>query len=363
MEINPRLNEIGLEKENLTERLQKLIDILNESYTLRPNHTNRWQAVLNQLDYIPVRYMNSTIEYYIEYYLTGRAENWHDISVILIHEGQDIGVFPLSVSIDNEIPMISSHGRPILPPLTIPSLSKKIHKKAIRFCLDLTQRIMEIFQIKCWQSYVGFPQCTNLDSWYRSILEQGGVEVIVEHELYLSLDLPLDKIKQNFRNRYKNLINVGERYWQVSILSNADAGIWAEFENLHLYVAGRKTRSAASWQAQHRQVANGDAFLVYARDDNHRMIGGGLFTCSRDEAAYSVGAYDRDLFDKPISHVIHSYAIKLMKERQLRWYYIGKRFYHHTSETPTEKEVSISYFKEGFASQMIPGLLIKKSMI
>jgi FemAB family protein len=362
MGLNYKLNIIDLKKWKSTELLHNLVDILNENCTLRISHRDRWQTVLNCLEYIPVRYMNSTIEYYL-IVEAGRGNIWHDISVILTHEGQDIGIFPLSISVDNEISRISSHGRPVLPPIMIPSLPRKIHKEGINFCLDLVKKITEIFQIKSWQSYIGFPQCINLDSWYRHILEQGGTEIIVEHELYLNLDLPLDKIRQSFRKRYKNLINVGERCWQVGILSSPDVSIWEEFENLHLYVAGRKTRSEASWQEQYRQVVTGDAFLVYARDDNHRMIGGGLFNCSRDECAYSVGAYDRNLFDKPISHIIQFYAIKEMKKRQIHWYYIGKRFYQHTLETPTDKELSISHFKEGFASHMIPALLIKASMI
>jgi len=75
-----------------------------------------------------------------------------------------------------------------------------------------------------------------------------------------------------------------------------------------------------------------------------------LFICSRDEGVYAVAAYDRALFDKPLGHVVQFRAIQEMKRRECRWYFIGRRFYPGEQPVPSNKELSISYFKEGFST-------------
>ena len=81
-------------------------------------------------------------------------------------------------------------------------------------------------------------------------------------------------------------------------------------------------------------------------------VGGGLFACTRDEAAYSVAAYDRELFDKPLGHVVQFTAIKALKERGIRWYRIGARPFVGDAPAPSEKELAIADFKHGFASHL-----------
>ena len=82
------------------------------------------------------------------------------------------------------------------------------------------------------------------------------------------------------------------------------------------------------------------------------MVGGGLFHVTRDECEYAVGAYDRSLFDKPLGHVVQYHAIEEMKRRNIRWYKLGPRFYPADVPHPTQKELSIADFKQGFASHI-----------
>jgi len=66
-------------------------------------------------------------------------------------------------------------------------------------------------------------------------------------------------------------------------------------------------------------IGNQNAFSVYLRDTEGAMIGGGFFNFTRDEGVYSVGAYDRSLFDKPLGHVVQFRAIEELKSRGIRW--------------------------------------------
>ena len=72
-----------------------------------------------------------------------------------------------------------------------------------------------------------------------------------------------------------------------------------------------------------------------------------------------MGAEDRTLFDKPVSHVVQWTAIKHLKELGCRWHYVGQRFYPGDVVQPTEKELNIAYFKEGFATDVFLRLSLK----
>lgn len=109
---------------------------------------------------------------------------------------------------------------------------------------------------------------------------------------------------------------------------------------------------------QHDAIAADEAFLIVLRDDGGRMIGGGLFSCSQDEGSYAVGAYDRSLYDKPVSHLVQFHAIQELKRRGCRWYRIGTRHFPSDEPTPTEKELAIAAFKQGFASHVFPSFLL-----
>jgi lipid II:glycine glycyltransferase (peptidoglycan interpeptide bridge formation enzyme) len=67
-----------------------------------------------------------------------------------------------------------------------------------------------------------------------------------------------------------------------------------------------------------------------------------------------VGVYDRKLFELPLGHLVQYSAIKEMKRRGLRWYKLGSMALPHLKSDLSEKEISISHFKEGFATHFIP---------
>lgn len=93
------------------------------------------------------------------------------------------------------------------------------------------------------------------------------------------------------------------------------------------------------------------------------MVGGGLFSFTSDEGLYVVGAYDRSLFDKPLGHVVQYRAIEELKKRDVKWYKIGTRPYSSNAPTPTDKEISIAKFKQGFASHVFPYYFLTHKVI
>ena len=78
-----------------------------------------------------------------------------------------------------------------------------------------------------------------------------------------------------------------------------------------------------------------------------------MFVYSEDTGSYAVGAYNRELFSKPLGHAVQMKAIEILKNKGLSWYEIGNKHLNIDKTPPTEKELSISFFKEGFATDVL----------
>ena len=101
-------------------------------------------------------------------------------------------------------------------------------------------------------------------------------------------------------------------------------------------------------------IFSGEAFLVTLRSlSDNTLVGAGLFTYTKDEGTYSVGVYDRRLFEKPLGHAVQQLAIERLKKKGVRWYLLGERHYRQSHYGPSDKEVSITEFKQGFSSHLI----------
>ena len=89
------------------------------------------------------------------------------------------------------------------------------------------------------------------------------------------------------------------------------------------------------------------------------MVGGAFFEFTEDEGRYKVAAYDRNLFDKPLAILFNTRPSKNLKGGKIKFYKLGRRFYESDNPKPSEKEISISYFKEGFASLSVPEYVLE----
>jgi FemAB family protein len=196
---------------------------------------------------------------------------------------------------------------------------------------------------------------SSLSDWHLEAMCRGA-QISVTHELYLDLEPSIEVVLTSIRRRFRNMINQGLKIWkhELWIGENCNPSKWDEFRHLHQRVAGRATRSISTWNQQYDSVCKGNSFVIALRSNDQNLIGAALFACTNHEGSYAVGAYDRSLFDKPVSHVAHSLAIHEMKRRGLKWYRIGARPFHQDIPSPTDKEVSIGDFKEGFASHVFP---------
>jgi FemAB family protein len=310
-----------------------------------------WQSVLAAAPYVPLPYAVSFLRYQ-QAYVAEHAKSYVDLSLTITNAGQAVAVWPLSVHEGAAGWQLSTQEGPVRPPLFRSDTPEKTQKRVIADCLAWLDRLGKALGLAHW-SGVESLRDGSFDHWHRQVMERGA-RATLSHGLCVDLTLSLEEIRLNFRKSYRPLITKGLSTWTVDILESARTPAFDEFRELHRQVAGRVTRSLETWDLQHRALEQGEAFLVTLRDATQRLVGGGFFHVSRTDALYGVGVYDRELFEMPLGHVIQFKAIERMKQKGLRWYYIGARPYPTDLVAPTEKELSIARFKEGFATTMFP---------
>jgi FemAB family protein len=324
---------------------------------LRKDSLPDWTTVGHHLAYYPVVYSNSMIDYQLAYW-QGNVGPVEDASLILIHDNRPCGVWPLSIAFTMDGPRLGSNGGVIIPPLFIKDLAEKTIKGITKACLNFINYFASQAHYNTWESAEEFSGSFPMSEWHHQSLRNGGASRL-EHMMYVDLSLELSAVKSRFRKSFKSLITTGYKLWSVEILNAPNQNVWNDFKNLHHSAAGRLTRSEASWMHQYRATQEGNGFLVYLRDPDSKLVGGAFFNITRDEGYYSVGAYERALFDKPIGHVIQYHAIAEMLRLGMRWYRIGMRPYAETIPTPTAKQMSIADFKQGFSTHLFPAYRIR----
>ena len=319
---------------------------------LRVERQAQWDAILDKIPYIPVSYTSASIDYQLAYQ-KGVSGEWWDISLIVYWDSKPSAIWPLSFSVRDGKGNLSLHGLPVMAPKFVASCPATSRKRITKNCLDLAEAIASAAALDKWYSAESFSESLGMSDWHAEAMVRGA-ECFVSHELFLDLRPAIVDIKRNFRKSYKSLITTGMRIWSVGVLESHDESIWNAFRNLHFRISGRKTRSDETWVLQYEGILNQNSFLVYLRDGEGKMVGGGFFNFTCDEGFYAVGAYDRTLFDKPLGHIVQYRAIEEFKNRGVRWYKIGARAYRSDIPTPSDKEVSIGEFKQGFSSHLLP---------
>lgn len=342
------------------QRLRELITSSGMSVRFRSEIKQDWNDAEKFLLYSPVAYGYSTLDYEWEYQRS-QGGKWLDISLMIYWNNRFAALWPLSFSTQDGQGLLSSHGLPVLPPLFAVDCPSRSRKRIIRSCLDLADAVAKNENLGAWESGESFTDSLGMTDWHSEAMSRFA-ECRVQHELFLDIRPDLSDIKSNFRKSYKSLVSSGKKVWQVDVMEESNQKVWDEYRTLHFQVAGRRTRSSKSWQMQHQEIEERRALLVTLRHQEGRLVGGGFFRLSRDEGVYSVGVYDRELFDKPLGHVVQYRAIEEMKKRGIRWYKIGCRPYPSDQPSNAEKEIRIGEFKQGFSSHLFPRFLLKHEL-
>src|SRR5450830_1888390 len=289
-----------------------------------------------------------------------RSEHKADWNVVW----QRLPMQPTSISesmIDYQHAYLRSTGSSVLDlSMVIFNLSLNTQKKIIRHAVDSLEYLRGFLgksDLRIEENSSLNYNNLSLSEWHQQWMMRGG-EPKIRHELYVDLTLSIEDIYSNMRKSYRSLIQQGSKLWEVTCIDheNLTPALWNEFRELHLKAAGKVTRSEETWHLQYLMILQNEGFLLTLRtiDGSSTLIGGAFFQNTKDEGYYAVAAYDRNLFDKPIGHVLQMRAIQLMKDKNIKWYRIGERMFPSDIPKPSDKQISISNFKQGFATHLIP---------
>ena len=350
-------------------KLEDIKAIQNEeglSAEFRVEASKKWNNVVSQIQHIPTVYTEYQIDYQHAYFKE-IYPNLLNVSLVIFNGKYPCGIWPLSIISHSTDPIRSvsnQYGDIVIPPLFIDNFPKKSQRKVIKSCINFLNKLLELCKGEFWRASA-FSTEISLSQWYQISLEKGGALSRVDYEMYVDLSMTIEEIRKFIRKSYRPLVSSGLKKWKVLVLDYYCEDIWTRFRELHRAVSGRVTRPLETWNLQHDAIKTKQAFLVYILNENGDMVGGGLFDIGKNESSYAVGVYDRNLSDQPLGHLIQYRAIEEMLKRNLRWYYIGPRFYKEELPFVTEKQVNISSFKQGFSSHLFPriGLIFSKSLI
>lgn len=350
------MKKIEQEKDNISHILSKWLQ-----FKYMVDDIDSWIKFETDKDlYVPTHYALFVVKYQYKYlYYSEIYEDIIDISIVIYNGGVPMGIWPLSLYCKKGKWGIGSYvgGGELLPPFL---LENRYNTESIRKMLGRCARAVEAICVEYGILQYTF-QCTVMDngnsSWFRKMLEEGAICKGVNSECFTNLYLTEEGILSRIRRTNKYSILKGLDNWRTVIISNNNteeevSKCFESFRMLHKQVSGRETRNVKTWEVQEEAVNKTNDFVVMLYDREDDLVGASLFSTTASACTYSVAAYRRDLFDKPLGHVCQWVAIKYMKELGIRWYYIGVRSYKNDWNEPTEKEVSIGHFKEGFATNI-----------
>ena len=338
--------------------INDVFDTSKLKYILRREDPSSWDIVFNKLEYKPLDYLNWMIDYEFKYHLQNYDEIL-DQSIVILSDNKPIGIWPILICEKDGSLRFFSQGEHILPPVFIENCPMKTIKKCYSEIFNIIKSLHKASKNKNWTSMPPFEGKLAISDWH-SLCLSNGMSTNVRYNLYVQLDENIEKIKKLFRKSYKPLIGVAEKSWNTEIhKKNITIDVWNDFKSLHCEVSGRVTRSDETWDIQYENIKSDKAFFISLTNDSLEMVGGAFFEFTEDEGRYKVAAYDRNLFDKPLGHIIQYKAIEELKRRKIKFYKLGRRFYESDNPKPSEKEISISYFKEGFATLSVPEYVLE----
>lgn len=271
-------------------------------------------------------------------YMKSYYKNLHDFSFLLIDRGMVVAVVPCHVV--NEKLCFNDRGIDVYHGGLDRRKAKKILETLSAAAAESgsSEIVLNDHDVSREISFFGY-----------EAYKAGAVPKMV---LTADVDLTLNdaEIHRGVRDSYRSLVNQGRREMEVRYITreNLSRSEFDQFQDLHLRAAGRITRSQESWDSQYKMIESGCAELVVAYMEEYGMVSAALFCDYADITIYASAAYNRDLFEKPLAHVVVYDAIYRAKKRGQKKFFLGV-----LSDTKgvTQKEASISKFKKGFCDR------------
>jgi hypothetical protein len=197
------------------------------------------------------------------------------------------------------------------------------------------------------------------------IMQSSGYNFLLKHNFIdgsllttiVDLRMPVEKLFGRLRKSFKPLINRELKSCEVITVDhkNADRILFEHFPRLYYLASGRDVYTPLEWASLLKMIERDFGMLILIRLKNE-IIGGSYFNHSGGKAYYSFSANDPAYeTSNYIGHVAIWKAMEYYAQRGLGWLELGWQFFGpQLLENPSEKEISISFFKRGFGGTYFP---------
>lgn len=319
----------------------------------REDNVGDWEQVLNQTNYVKIENSRSWIDYQ-NLFLASANEKYLDLSHVIYQNKRPVGLWSFGVNLDSR--QLTTCGLKLEPPVFIDGISQKSRNKLASQCLSNLTNLSN--ELGCMSvRAVDYPEADGSIGFWMNTTRKSSSIVSVSYQMYSDTTLDLPQLLSKFRDTTRHSINKALQSWDAEVFDgqNPDLSkVWTEFKMLHIRESGRQTRSDETWEIQEQSIKNDDGFFIGLFDENRILVGGGYFMKTRSEVLYAVAAYNRDLFNQSIGHAVQYLALSETIRQGIPRYRVGELRYENEIPKPTDKELSISKFKQQFSTQIRP---------
>lgn len=307
----------------------KYISELTEEEHLDFNNSSVYRQ--SHADY---RYCDVHFNYYKEYF----GDAWKDFSLVafekqnfyiciyMLTNGKELSFFgsPLEIYADTSLPIQNQNKAFVEIYTKIGNIKEETGTEVIKF-YEEPHFLLKYYEHENFKSQIIFENSIDLTK--------------SEDEIFMCL-----------RKSYKSLINWGKRNLELHIYdqSNMTDDIMCQFEDFHIQVSKRRTRSHKSWMLQAKSIYEGLGYIVFC-DYEGSLVSATLILNGESECYYGVCVNDRELMAQnlPIGHYGLYKSILIAKEKGLKKFNFGD-----VTDNEDPKINAIVKYKRGFSNKL-----------
>lgn len=279
------------------------------------------------------RYCDVHFNYYKEYF----GDTWIDLSLVafekqsfyiciyMLTNGKELSFFgsPLEIYADSSLPIQNQNKAFVEIYTKLESIKEETGAEIVKF-FEEPHFLLKYYEHDNFESHIIFENSIDLTK--------------SENEIFMCL-----------RKSYKSLINWGKRNLELHIYDQANMtdDIICQFENFHIQVSKRRTRSHESWMLQAKSIYEGMGYIVFCNYEG-KLVSATLILNGETECYYGVCVNDRDLMAQnlPIGHYGLYKSILIAKEKGLKKFNFGD-----VTDNVDSKINAIVKYKRGFSNQ------------
>tara|TARA_Y100000589_G_scaffold291588_1_gene295180 strand:+ start:6116 stop:7132 length:1017 start_codon:yes stop_codon:yes gene_type:complete len=277
-----------------------------------------------------------------------------DKSFIILNENrvESAGILFLTKSIHNNDTEIN-FGKNV-PGLLL--VSPEIKNNSIRLLKEI------IFILLQNSSKIIFttPENYKFNKGYQSILNNFKFSQNIKWIKSISTNKNKEILWKDIRKSYKSPINNGLKKQSFLLIDkfSLDREKFKLIQELHLKIAGRKTRSDKTWDLQFSSIKNDSGFAFVSFEEDMRNLNSAVyFFKSQHHAHYGTGLYTNHTKKNLYGYSIIWKAILYCIERGISTCELDDHVKFKWMSDEEKKLIDISFFKLGFGGDLTPRII------